>query len=256
MATITTTTTTPIRTPIFTPRGAETPTETPPRLPRLWSIARRRWPVLVLLPLLALALAAVNYVLTPRMYSTTGQMTVTDQSPVPGDPQYAQYYRNLSSEAATDDLIRIVPGSRFAADVAAQLQTQGIYLTEEQVQRSLDTSRVFRVLTVGASARSEERALAICRAALDTLAARSADYFPNRPVKVLITNIPTKATSRSLQSLVLAVGTVLAAIVAAVVIALLMELVDTRLHDRRDVEELLGVPVVGAIPRAGPGKAA
>ncbi len=222
---------------------------TPPRLPRIGSIVRRRWPVLVLLPLLALVIAGVNYALTPRTFTARGQMTVTDQSPRPEDAQYAAYYQNLSSEAATDDLIRIVPGSVFAADVSARLATQGVPLTPEQVQRSLDTSRVFRVLTIDARADDHGRAVMICRAAIDTLVARSPDYFPNRPVRVLPTDVPTKATSRSLPAQVIAAGTVLAAILAAVVIALLLELLDTRLHDRRDAAELLGVPLMGTIPR-------
>lgn len=236
------------------PPHNDTAAETPPRLPRLGGIVRRRWPVLVLLPLLALAIAGVNYALAPRTFTARGQMTVTDQSPRPEDAQYAVYYQNLSSEAATDDLIRIVPGSVFAGDVAARLQAQGTPLAPENVQKVLNTSRVFRVLTVEATANSEAQAVAICRAAIDTLVAKSPDYFPNRPVRVLPTDLPTKATSRSLQAQVLAAGTVLAAILAAAVIALLLELLDTRLHDRRDVAELLGVPVVGAIPRR-PGKA-
>lgn len=226
-----------------------------PRLPRLSAIARRRWPVLALLPLLALGIALVNYQLAPRTFTATGQMTVTDESPVPGDPQYAQYYRNLSSEAAVDDLIRIIPGSVFVGAVTERLRSQGVNMTEEQVQRSLDTARVFRVLAISANATTDARAVAINRAALETLQATSRDYFPNRPVTVQPTNIPAKATSRALQAQVLAAGTVLAAIIAAVAIALLMELLDRRLHDRRDVEELLGVPVVGAIVRRT-GKAA
>ncbi len=67
---------------------------------------------------------------------------------------------------------------------------------------------------------------------------------------VTVINVPTDATLSTLKARILAVGTVFAALLAAIAIALLAELFDSRLHTRRDVEDLLGLPVIGAIPAA------
>lgn len=218
------------------------------RLPRLWAVMRRRWPVLVLVPLLALGLAAYNYKAATRVYTASGELTITDSSPYPGDPQYAQYYRDLSSEAATDDFLRIVPGSRFAQDVAKQLPPDGTIRTPDDVQKALTAARVYRVLTVKTTAKTSNDALAVEHAALETLAANAGAYLPGRPVQATVIDTPNTAKTSSLKAGVLAVGTLLAAILAAAVIALLVDVFDNRLHDGRDVEELLGVPVVGTVP--------
>jgi len=240
----------PVAVASFGSGGEPSPSSAPPMLPRLGSILRRRWPLLVVLPLLALVIAGVNYATTPRVYTATGRVTVTDQSPPPGEPLYAEYYRNLSSEAATDDLTKIATGSVFMDDVTARLQAAGNPVPEKDVRAAINSARVFRILTLTATANDHGRAVVIARAGLDTLVAKSPSYFPNRPVKVDIIDLPTEASVSTLKARVLALGTVLAALIAAALIALIVERFDPRLYDRRDVEDVLGVPVLGTIPRA------
>ncbi len=219
-------------------------------LPRFWAVVRRRWPVLVVLPLLALALAGYSYRHAAKSYIAVGETTVTSIAPQPPTPQgYDNYYRALASEAATDDLVRLVPGSRFTGDVAKRLQGKGLNYSADEVQKSLTASRVFRALTVNATTGDANRSVAIEQAALEELAANAPSYFPNRPIEVAIINYPTKATTKSLKAGVVAAGTVLAGLLLAAVIALLVDLFDSRLHDRQEIEDQLGLPVIGTIPR-------
>ncbi|GEM_PF-6458511 len=220
------------------------------RLPRFWSVVRRRWPVLIILPLLALGLAGYNYRHAAKTYTASGEATVTSIAPDAASPQgFDNYYRALASEAATDDLTRLVPGSTFAQAVAKRLQAKGQNYSAGEVQGALSATRVYRVLSVTATSSDPTRAVQIGQAALDELAANGPNYFPNRPVQLTITNYPTGAGARALKAGVLAVGTFLAGALLAAVIALLVDLFDTRLHDRREIEDQLGLPVVGAIPR-------
>jgi capsular polysaccharide biosynthesis protein len=228
------------------------------RLPRFWAVVRRRWPVLVILPLLALGLAAYNYKHAAKSYTAGGEATVTSIAPPPPTPQgYDNYYRALASEAASDDLVRVVPGSVFAQAVSKRLQAEGQTYSPEEVQSALTATRVFRALTVNATTGDPNRSVAIDQAALEELAANGPSYFPNRPVALSIINYPAGAAAKSLKSGVLAAGTFLAGLLAAAAIALIVELFDTRLHDKREIEDQLGVPVVGTIPRgARPERAA
>ncbi|MGI8854163.1 MAG: hypothetical protein ACR2JW_00300 [Thermomicrobiales bacterium] len=220
------------------------------RLPRFWAVVRRRWPVLVILPLLALGLAAYTYKQTAKSYTAVGEATVTSIAPQPPTPQgYDNYYRDLASEATSDDLVRVVPGSVFTQAVSKRLQAKGQNYSPSEVQVALTASRVFRALTVNATSSDPNRAVAIDQAALDELAENGPSYFPIRPVQLSIINYPTSAAAKSLKSGVLAAGTFLAGLLAAAAIALIVELFDTRLHDRREIEDQLGVPVVGTIPR-------
>lgn len=219
-------------------------------LPRFWAVVRRRWPVLLVLPLIALGLAAYNYRHAAKSYTASGEATVTSIAPDPANPQgFDNYYRALASEAATDDLVRVVPGSTFAQAVAKRLQTKGQDYSAGDVQGALSATRVYRVLSINATTGDPNRSVAISQAALDELAANGPGYFPNRPVQVAIINYPTSAAAKSLKAGILAAGTFLAGLLAAVVIALIVELFDTRLHDTRDIEDQLGLPVVGTIPR-------
>ena len=228
-------------------------------LRRFWAVVRRRWPVLIVLPLLALGLAAYNYRHAAKSYTATGEVTVTSIAPEPKDPQgFDNYYRALASEAASDDLVRVIPGSTFAGNVAKRLQAQGQNYSAGEVQGALSATRIYRAVTVNARTGDPNRSVTIVRAALDELAANTPSYFPQRPVQASIINTPTGAGATSLKAGVLAAGTFLLGVILAAVIALLVDLFDTRLHDRQDIEDQLGVPVVGAIPRrrAAPERAA
>ncbi len=219
------------------------------RVPHLWAIARRRWPVLVLLPLLALSLAAYNYKHTARTYTASGEATITSIAPDPPAPQgYDNYYRALTSEASADDLVRVVQGSRFADDVAKRLQTTDTPVSAAEVQGAITSTRVYRVLTINATSSDQGRALVIARAALDTLVANAPAYLSGRPVQAAAINVPSGVAASSLRSGVLAAGTLIASLLAALAIALLVELFDTRLHDGREVEEMLGLPLIGTVP--------
>lgn len=218
-------------------------------LPRFWAVVRRRWPVLVILPLLALVLAGYNYLSAPKSYVASGEATLTDLSPQPTPPVgYANYYRDLASEAAADDFTRVVLGSRFADAVAKRLQAKGESYSTEEVQQALSSTRVYRVLFVTVTTNDAHRSLVMEQAALDELAANGPSYLPGRPVELGIIDYPTQAKPKSLKGGVLAAGTVLAGLLAAAVIALLVDLFDTRLHDRQEIEDQLGLPIVGTIP--------
>lgn len=221
-----------------------------PTLPRFWAVVRRRWPVLVILPLLALGLAGYNYRHAAKSYTASGEATVTSIAPAATNPQgFDNYYRALASEAATDDLTRLVPGSTFADAVAKRLQAKGQNYSAGEVQAALASTRVYRVLSVNATTGDANRSVAIGQAALDELAANGPNFFPNRPVQISIINYPTGAAAKALKAGVLAAGTFLAGVLLAAVIALLVDLFDTRLHDRQEIEDQLGLPVVGTIPR-------
>lgn len=219
----------------------------PPRLPRFGAIARRRWPILLALPLLALLLALANYVTAPRTYTATGEATVTSLAPLPPQPQgYDNYYRALASEAATDDLVRVVQGSVFGANVAQRLRARGI---EPPAPGEIGSTRVFRVLFVKVTTSDPNRSLALLQAAMEELTANGPAYLEGRPVQLTTINLPTGATASALRSGVTAAGMLFAGLLAAVAIALLVELFDTRLHDRQETEDLLRLPVLGVIPR-------
>jgi capsular polysaccharide biosynthesis protein len=216
-------------------------------LPRFWAIVRRRWPILVIIPVIALGLAAWNYKHAAKTYTASGEATVTSIAPDTGNPQgYDNYYRALTSEAASDDLTRIVSGSTFAQNVSKRLKEQGV---NDPVLGTLSATRVYRALTVVATTSDPIRSVRIAQAAMDELAANGPAYFPNRPVDLTIINYPAGAGRNSLKAGVLAVGTLFAGIIAAVAVALLVELFDTRLHDRQEIEDFLRVPVLGEIPR-------
>ncbi len=96
-------------------------------LRRYWEILRRRWWLIVLLPLLAAAFAILTYEEPPITYGYTLEYSVsflpTEREGVQEDPVLTAVQ---ASEYITDDLTKVIVGSEFASEVQAHLSSRPV----------------------------------------------------------------------------------------------------------------------------------
>lgn len=221
----------------------------------LWKIARRRWWLIALPALAALALAAQSYLTRPLSggYATSIRFTA---APPPGGEavsyEDAQYYPWLTSEYVVNALTDWVRTSTFAAEVSAALAEQGDEVPAAVIQAGINADNQRSVMVLYLSGSDPETLAAVAEASALVLEQRSADYFPQfgegglRVVALdepAIGAVPPPLSVRLEPLLRFGLG-----LAAGVALAFLVDYLDPTVRERREVEGL-GLAVLAEVPR-------
>lgn len=212
----------------------------------------RRWWLILGLPLLA---GLLTVVLQPReviQYRATLKLAArpifehTAGNTSPGQSAYNAY---LYSEYLLDDLAEVIKGPRFMADVRRAV----VGRPDGPPSGAFDARKIHRVLTVTAVAARFDDAQALVEAAGRLLTAPGAPYVtaltPER-TELTIIDPPTTSPIVEPRSYVNALLRLALGLALGLGLAMLLEAFDDRLRTARAVREALGLPVLGAVPRA------
>jgi len=223
-----------------------------------FAIVLRFWPLVLALPLLVGAISLVAALQEPPSFTASADVIVMQTRPVDGSGDRSVDLRDQwgGTEFVIDDLPQVIGSALFAQDVSALLQSRNIALSAETVKGALSADSLHRTVTIQARASSADEAVALVYAAVQALRQNGLKYWGRTDLAsgagldVSELTLPQSATAqRSLRRVVL--NTAVRAglgLAAGVGLAFLLHYLDTRLRSRHDVEELLGLPVVGSIP--------
>jgi len=215
---------------------------------------RRRWPIVLGVPLLAILIALAQLALWTPTYSTIVRARVIyqDNQPPTSDFEYGGFYTFGASEYNIDDLVEVVRGNVFAGAVAERLEVAGVNMSAGDVGTSISSDRTHRILSVHVASKDQGRAVEIARAVADELELDATAYLglDKLESKALIDIIdrPTDATPDTSRMLLLLAMQVVAGLGAGVLIAFLVDYLDDSLRDAETVEAVLGVPHLATIP--------
>jgi capsular polysaccharide biosynthesis protein len=217
------------------------------------TVIRRRWKLVLLLTLTALAVSTVYALRGPTSYTATMRLAI---SVVP-DPRigdffkYDAYYAWLSSEYLADDLSEVLKSEAFAQDVSQEL---GFEVDTREIVDFTRVRKTHRLLDVMISGGDRARTLEIAEAFERVLNSKLGEYFAFLQVNnghVRIINRPTVKRTNAAAWMAAEIGLrTAAALFVALGLAFLLDYLDDRLRDRRQVETFLGAPVLGEIPAA------
>ena len=215
-----------------------------------------RWYIVVLVPLIVLVGVVYQSRSKTLTYTSQAKMSIVRSAEQPGENQYFQYdgyYQYLASEYALDDLVQVVQGNVFANDVSKMIKTDsGQDISAGEVQGSITSSRVNRILTISATSSTADRATLIASEAAKTLETNGTGYFKSNPdvgASVQTIQQALGAGANSNKRNLLYILQIAVAIFAGVVIALFVDYLDDSLRSPEAVSNALGVPVIGVIPR-------
>lgn len=225
------------------------------------AVIRRRWPLVAVIVGLS-ALLSLGLVLLQHPTYTAFTRIAVRQRTLPAQPAtpgqgglytYDQYYTFYSSEFLADDYAIIVTSEAFAQQVAAKMGVPAL-------PGALTTDRKQRELTILATADDSAVAVKMAQAAGDVFTALSAasSTAPNingvaihdNALFAVIDRATSAASNRSRQ-LTNAVIAAAVGLALALALAFLLEYLDTSLRDSADAEQVIGLPVLGAIPPRG-----
>ena len=217
------------------------------------AILRRRWAIVVGVTALIAVVAAGFTLRGPRSYEATLRLAVSvGGNPVADSPPYGyfrEYYQWLAAEYLADDLGEIVRSDAFIADVRALLdaELQGAFVRE--VVRARKTHRIIEV-TVQAREAADAEGMAV--AVGEVMRTQTHKYLAQLSTpegRIAMIDEPRARPSVTTGSQIADIGlrTVLGLLVA-VFLAFLFDYVDTRFRTSREIEQVLGLPILGEIP--------
>ncbi len=217
------------------------------------AVIRRRWHIAALITLAALAVSVGLALRGPAAYTASMRLAISViPDPRVGDFfKYDSYYAWLASEYLADDLSEVLKSDAFAQDVSAEL---GFSIEPTTVANLTRTKKTHRLLDVAISGSDRQTTLAIAEAFERVINTKLPEYFAflqanNGYVKII--NRPRVARSNTLPLAAAEVGLrTFAGLFVGLGVAFVLDYLDDRLRDRRQIETILGAPVIGEIPAA------
>lgn len=225
-----------------------------------WDLLRRRWWLPAGLTLLALVAATGFGLMGATAYKTELRLAISTLPSIDRaqslyyDPVY---YANLSSEYLTDDLSEIIRSTAFAADVAQEMGYKDVNLALiSDVTRTRKTHRLIDV-TITTSTAAEGRAIGEAMARILNDRQRVGSYLRQMDAyqgEVAIVNQPVTKRGNSVGGLIAEIGIrTLVGLMLGIALALLVEYLDQTVRSRKEAQQVLGLPILGEIPRASRG---
>jgi capsular polysaccharide biosynthesis protein len=222
-------------------------------LRQLWNIGRRRWWLILLPSLAALAYAMLGYTRTPPAGGFTTAIRFTAAEPAEKDAEGyedSSYYPWLASEYVVNALTDWSKTSSFAEEVSTALASQDVEIPASALQGRISADNERSVMVLYLSWHNPEELAAIASAASQVLETRSSAYFPQvSAVRVValdepaIAPVPPPLSSRFDPIIRFGLG-----LAAGIALAFLFEYLDPTLRDRREVEAM-GLRVLVEVPR-------
>jgi capsular polysaccharide biosynthesis protein len=219
---------------------------------RAYGAVLRRHARLIGLITLATLIVSVGLALRgPSAYTASMRLAI---SVVP-DPRvgdffkYDSYYSLLTSEYLADDLSELLRSEAFAEDVSTEL---GRTVEPDAIVNLTRTKKTHRLLDVQIAASDPQLALNIALAYERVLNTKLDTYLAFLQANngyIRIVNAPKVTRTNSLPLTAAEVGLrTMAGVIAAIGLAFLLEYMDDKVRDRRQLESLLGTPVLAEIP--------
>ena len=219
---------------------------------RAYGAVLRRHLRLILLITIATFLVSTALALRgPGSYTASMRLAVSViPDPRVGDFfKYDSYYAWLSSEYLADDLSDVIRSEAFAQDVSDVMNYE---LDASAIADTTRTVKTHRLLDVTVASASPQLALQTAEAIEQVLNTRLPEYLAflqadNGYVRIINRPKVTRTNSLPLTGAEIMLRT-LAGALAAIGLAFLLEYLDDKLRDRRQVESFLGAPVLAEIP--------
>lgn len=210
----------------------------------LLTLMRKHLKLVIALPLAcALATALVSWAALPNTYTASVSMYVLTKTSTASGADGITNTDLTASQMLTNDVATLIKSERVITDTAKSLQMTSLDDYKVNVTSST-TTRVVTVSVTGESAQSvaiivNQLAKTIDEVAQEVMDVRSVNVIdeagepqvPSGPPRVMYTTVA-----------------LFAGLFVAMALVVLMDMLNTRVRNPEEIEELLGVPVIGRIP--------
>lgn len=220
------------------------------------AVLRRRWLILAGVVAITLAVGVLFAIRGPRAYEAVVRLAVSVGAPPaevepPPYVYYREYYLWLASEYLADDLSEVIQSDAFAADIAEFLREP---VDSSTIRDVLRVRKTHRILEVTVQAQNPDRARRIAEGIVDVIRAKGPNYLAQlaaRGGQVVSIDEPRVKPATTTGSLALDLGLrATLALIVGVFVVFLVDYLDSTVRSPRDVEQGLGLHLLGEIPAA------
>jgi capsular polysaccharide biosynthesis protein len=222
---------------------------------RYWDALGPYWWVMIVTTLVAIAMSSYVLIREPRIYTAESWVLVSQPPTLQQDYFFAydNYYNLQASEYMVEDFTQIVMTKEFASDVVRQLQSEGQNSpTVQQVKASLDASSKYRIIKIKSSWSDTTTAQRVANAAADALVMNASKYHgldeSQEPTSIVLDRADRAESNMTTLALMFLVRSLLG-LIAGTVLALVLGYLDDTIRSARDVEEGMGLTLIGVLPR-------
>lgn len=214
----------------------------------LLHLLRKHLKVVVLLPLVcAIAMAAASIFVMRNSYTAQTDMYVLASSQ--SDAGSALSSDLSASQMLTNDVARLLQSDRVMGDAARDLGLES--LDDYSITVSSETTT--RVITLSVTGADPRGAANVANALADNVSQVAQEVMSVESVNVIDEAPVPTAPSGPNRTLYVMVA-FMAGLFLAVAIVVVLDMLDTRVRSAEQVEELLGLPVIGRIPEIKKGR--
>lgn len=212
----------------------------------LFQLLRKHLKLVIALPIAcALAMGAFSFVMMGNTCTASVSMYVLSQS-AQGENSAAIQYNDLSaSQMLTNDVAQLIESERVVQQTTKDLGMSVDELESSKIE--VTNSTTTRLITIAVTSDSPQSAAAVANGVARTTNSVAQEIMAVEAVNLIDEAEVPQEPSGPPRLMYTAVA-FLAGIFIAVAIVVVVDMVNTRIRKPEEIEELLGVPVIGRIP--------
>ncbi len=208
----------------------------------LLKLVRKHMQIVILIPILCAIIAGiVSWVFLPDLYTARVSMYILTKSSEA--PETITNTDLTASQMITNDVSKLIKSDRVLNDAASSLQMSdlGSYTV------SVGSETTTRVITLEVEGQSANAVAVIANAIAKATDEVAQEVMDLRSVNVV--DMASEPLSPSGPPRVMYTGVaLLAGLFLAIAIIVLLDILDTRVRNPEEIEELISIPVLGRIP--------
>ena len=213
----------------------------------LLQLLKKRLALVIALPVVcALAMAVVAYGFMPNVYTATTSMYVLAQT---GESASSLQSSLSASQMITNDVAALIKSDRIENDAAQRLGLENLKDFDIKVTSSTTT----RLIDLSVESKDPVEAARVANAMAGCVSSVAQEVMNVESVNVVDEASVPLTASGPRRAMYVAVA-FLAGLFLAVAIVVLMDMLNTRVRSSEELEEMLGVPVIGRFPVVKKGK--
>ena len=211
---------------------------------------RKHLKLVILLPIVcALAMGVYSYAFMANTYTASTSMYVLAKQTSANSDNAANYSNLNASQMLANDVSTLLKSDRIAADTVKNLHLDSL----KGYSTKVTSETTSRVITLSVTGSDPDTSAAIANEMASNVSKVAQQVMDVQSVNVIDQAVSPSSPSGPNRSMYIAVA-LLAGLFIAIAIVVVSDMLNTKVRNADEVEELLGLPVIGRMPAVKGGK--